>query len=82
MLFPLAAVVGAGAVAVQTEYTISLRTPVRVGWQSPLVIAPRTSQEETREAQNDQPGRRSTAFQQYARNKLPVCRGKLGCATG
>jgi len=78
LLFPLAALAGVVGVAVQTEYTVSLRSPVRVGWQSPLVIAPRASEEETREAQADQSGHRLTAFQQYACNKFgPACRVAL-----
>lgn len=74
-LLPLAAFAGVAAVAVQAQYTITLRSPLRVRWQSPVVIAPRTSEEETKEAQADQFGHRLTAFQQYACNKFgSACR--------
>ncbi len=78
LLFPLAAVAGVGAVALQTEYTVSLRPPLRVKWQSPVVIARRVSEVETREAQEDQSGHRLSAFQQYACNKFgTACRVAL-----
>lgn len=61
--------------ALQVQYTISLQSPLRVGFQWPLVIAPRISPEETNQAQADQSGRRLTAYQQYACNKFgPACR--------
>jgi hypothetical protein len=63
---------------VRAEYTITLRSPVRVGFQSPILFVPRTSQDEISGAQADQFGRRLTAFQQYACNKFgPVCRVAL-----
>ena len=74
LLLPLAAILGVAVVIVQTEYTVSFRSPLRVRLQSPVVIAARTS-EETTEAQADQFGHRLTAYQQYACNKFgSVCR--------
>jgi hypothetical protein len=60
---------------VQAEYTITMRSPVRVGLQWPILFVPRTAQDETGEAQADQFGRRLTAYQQYACNKFgSACR--------
>jgi hypothetical protein len=74
MLFLMAALAGVLVVAFQTEYTISLRSPVQVRLRWPFVIAPRTSAE-TVEAQADQAGHRLTAYQQYACNKFgSACR--------
>jgi hypothetical protein len=74
----LAALAAAAAGALLAEYTVSLRWPVRVHWQWPVVIAARVSEEETSEAQSDQSGRRLTAFQQYACNKFgTACRVAL-----
>ena len=70
LLFPLAAIVGMAAVVVQSAYSISLRSPLRLGWQWPVIVAPRIVEEETKAAQADQFGRRLTAFQQYACNKF------------
>ena len=62
-------------VALQSQYTITLQSPLRIRLQWPLVIAPRISREESGQAQGDQSGRRLTAYQQYACNKFgPVCR--------
>jgi hypothetical protein len=59
----------------QAEYTITLRSPVRVGLQSPIVFVPRTWQNDGSEIQADQFGHRLTAYQQYACNKFgSVCR--------
>lgn len=70
-----AAAAGIAAVAVQARYTITLRSPLRVHLQWPLVIAPKASAENTAEAQADQLGHRLTAFQQYACNKFgSACR--------
>ena len=77
-LLPLALFVGVAVVMFQSEYTITLRSPLRVRLQSPVVIAPRTSLEETSAAQADQFGHRLTAYQQYACNKFgPACRVAL-----
>lgn len=74
LLVPLAAIAGMATVAVLAEYTVSLRSPLRLHWQWPVVFAPRTSAE-TGEAQADQFGHRLTAFQQYACNKFgSACR--------
>jgi hypothetical protein len=67
--------IGVAAVALQAQYTFTLRSPIRVRFQCPLVIAPRESAQETGAAQSDQFGRRLTAYQQYACNKFgSACR--------
>ena len=77
-MVPVGIAAGVAAAAVLSQYTISLRPPLRIRWQWPVVLAPLTSQEETREAQADQSGRRLTAFQQYACNKFgSACRVAL-----
>lgn len=71
----LAAAGGAAAVAVTSLYTVSLRSPLLVRLQWPLVFVPRTSPEMSGEAQADQFGHRLTAYQQYACNKFgAACR--------
>ena len=65
-----AAAAGVAAVILQAQYTVSLQSPVRIRFQFPLVVAPKTSPEEALEAQNDQFGHRLTAYQQYACNKF------------
>jgi hypothetical protein len=71
----LAATAGAAAVALNSQYTVGLQFPVRVGFRSPLVFVPRTSPEMSGEAQADQFGHRLTAYQQYACNKFgAACR--------
>jgi hypothetical protein len=75
LLLLVAAVLGAGAAVLFSQYTVTLRSPLRVRLQSPLVVAPRQSAEESGEAQADQFGHRLTAYQQYACNKFgPACR--------
>jgi hypothetical protein len=70
-----AAGIGVAAVVLQSQYTCSLQSPVRVGFQWPLVIAPRSSAEESGAAQFDQFGHRLSAYQQYACNKFgAACR--------
>lgn len=60
------------------DNTVTLRSPVRVRLQWPLVIAPRMLPAESRAAQADQLGHRLTAFQQYACNKFgSACRVAL-----
>lgn len=77
LLFLVAAALGIAAGVVQANYTITLQSPVRLGFQSPLVIAPRIWPEEADAARADQ-GRRLTAFQQYACNKFgSACRVAL-----
>jgi hypothetical protein len=71
----LAAAAGVAAVVVTSQYTVSLQSPVRIGFRLPLVLAPRTSPEISGEAQFDQFGHRLTAYQQYACNKFgAACR--------
>lgn len=71
----LATAFGVAALAIHAEYTLTLRSPVRIGLQWPILLVPRTSAEETSEAQADQLGRRLTAYQQYACNKFgSACR--------
>lgn len=71
----LSATVGAVGVIVTSYYTVTLRSPVRIRFQLPLVFAPRDSPEISREAQSDQFGHRLSAYQQYACNKFgPACR--------
>lgn len=75
LLFPLAAAAGVAGAVFLADNTVTLRSPVRVLWQSPLVITPRMLPEESREAQGDQFGHRLSAFQQYACNKFgSACR--------
>jgi hypothetical protein len=74
----LAAAGGVAAVAVTSQYSVSLQSPVRVGFRWPLVFVPRDSPEISGEAQADQFGRRLTAFQQYACNQFgAACRTAL-----
>jgi hypothetical protein len=75
LFFLSAAAIGAATVVLQSQYTFTLQSPVRIRFQWPLVIARRISTEETGAAQADQLGRRLTAYQQYACNKFgPACR--------
>src|SRR5215470_1668766 len=67
LLFPLAAVAGMAAVMVQSEYSISLRPPLRLGWQWPVIFLPRVAE---KDARADQLGHRLTPYQQYACNKF------------
>jgi hypothetical protein len=68
VLFGAAA--GLSAAFLQARYTFSLQSPLRLRFQWPLVIAPKTSAAESGAAQTDQFGRRLTAWQQYACNKF------------
>lgn len=71
----LAFLAGVAGVAVQAQYSITWQSPLRMRLEWPLVVTPRTSGEETAEAQADQSGHRLTAYQQYACNKFgPACR--------
>jgi hypothetical protein len=81
-IFALLVLLAAGAsmagVALQSQYTFTVRSPLRLRFQWPLVIAPRISTEDSVEAQTDQFGRRLTAYQQYACNKFgAACRVAL-----
>jgi hypothetical protein len=74
LLLPLAAILGMAVFIVKAEYTVTLRSPLRVRLQWPVVIAARTAGE-TSEAQSDQFNHRLTAYQQYACNKFgSACR--------
>ena len=74
-LLLLAIILGMATAILQAEYTITLRSPVRVGLQSPILFVPRTWQNDASEIQADQFGRRLTAYQQYACNKFgSACR--------
>ena len=74
-LFPLAAITGVAGAVFLADNIITLRSPVRILFQLPLVITPRMRPEESRAAQGDQFGHRLTAFQQYACNKFgSACR--------
>jgi hypothetical protein len=71
----LSAVFGVVGVVIQAECTITLRSPLVVGFRWPALLVPRSSPEDTKEAQSDQSGHRLTAYQQYACNKFgSACR--------
>jgi hypothetical protein len=78
LLYPLAPIAGMAAVVMQSGYALSLRPPLRMGWQWPVIITPRIVEEETRAAvqpetklaQAGQFSHRLTAYQQYACNKF------------
>ena len=77
-LFPLAGIAGVAGALFLAENTVTLRSPIRIRFQSPLVITPRMLPEESREAQADQSGHRLSAFQQYTCNKFgSACRVAL-----
>jgi hypothetical protein len=60
------------------RYTFSLQSPVRVHFQWPLVIAERSSENESVGAQADQHGKRLSAYQQYTCRKFgTACRVAL-----
>jgi hypothetical protein len=48
------------------RYAFSLQWPLRIHFQSPLVISLRSPADEAAWAESDQQGRRLTAYQQYA----------------
>jgi hypothetical protein len=65
------------AFQIHGRYTFSLQSPVRLGFQWPLVMAHRTKTEDAYRAQFDQ-HRPLTAYQQYACNKFgSACRVAL-----
>src|SRR5262252_2728606 len=70
LVFLLAATAGVAGALFLADHTITLRTPIRILFQSPLVITPRMLPDESRAAQADQFGHRLTAFQQYACNRF------------
>jgi len=66
------------AVQVHHEYAFSLQSPIRLHFQSPLVIARRNLNEYAVQAQADQRGRPLSAWQQYACQKFGAeCRVAL-----
>ena len=72
------AIAGVVIFVVLSQYTVSFRSPLRIRWQSPIVMTERMSEEESRGAQADQFGHRLSAFQQYACNKFgDACRVAL-----
>jgi hypothetical protein len=78
LILILMAIAGAAIVVLTSQYTISLRSPLLVRLQFPLVFAPRREPEIAGEVRADQAGRRLTAYQQYACNKFgPACRVAL-----
>lgn len=71
----LAAVFGVVGIAIQAEYTVTLRSPLVVGLRWPILFVPRSSSEDSIQAQADQFGHRLTGYQQYACNKFgSACR--------
>jgi hypothetical protein len=65
----LGAVLVVSVVRFHSGYTVSLQSPVRLAFRSPVVIAQRTKTQDAYKAQTDQ--RRSlTAYQQYACTKF------------
>ena len=57
------------------RYTLTLQSPIRLHFQSPIVIAERVISGDAAEAQADQHGHRLSAWQQYACRKFgPDCR--------
>jgi hypothetical protein len=78
LLLLLAVSAGITTVFLQARYTFTLRSPVSIRFQWPLVITPRHWAEQAVAAQADQSGRRLTAYQQYACNKFgSACRVAL-----
>jgi len=65
-----AAVLGVVGWWFHDHYTISLQSPVRLHFQSPVVVAERVSSGGAAEAELDQRGRRLSAWQQYACRKF------------
>jgi hypothetical protein len=57
------------------HYTLTFQSPVRLNFQSPIVVAERVISGDAAEAQADQQGRHLSAWQQYACRKFgPDCR--------
>jgi len=76
VLLALAASAAAGLVL--ERYSFSLQWPVRIHFQSPLVISLRSPAEEAAAVEADQNGRHLTAYQQYACRKFgAACRVAL-----
>ncbi|MDQ2777290.1 MAG: hypothetical protein M3Y57_20590 [Acidobacteriota bacterium] len=63
------------AVQIHSQYTFNLQSPIRLRFQSPLVVALRDRAHEAVQAQFDQQDRPLTAYQQYACAKFgSACR--------
>src|SRR5215467_5882838 len=78
VLLLLAIVVGTAFGIVGDRYTFSLQSPVRLRFQWPFVVTPKTGSDDATEARADQFGHRLTAYQQYACNKFGgACRVAL-----
>ena len=61
-----------------SRYTFSLQWPMRLHFQTPLVISERSLTDQAAAAQADQNGRRLSAYQQYACRKFgSACRVAL-----
>ena len=57
------------------RYTLTLQSPIRLHFQSPIVVSERVISGDAAEAQADQHGYRLSAWQQYACRKFgPDCR--------
>lgn len=68
----------AGFGILMERYTFSLQSPVRIRFQSPLVISARAPGDEDASLRADQHGRHLTAFQEYACRKFgSACRVAL-----
>jgi hypothetical protein len=62
------------AVSIHAQYTISLQTPIRIHFQSPIVVSRRVSNPNAAQARVDQ-HRNLNAYQQYTCKKFgPDCR--------
>jgi hypothetical protein len=61
-----------------THYSLAFQSPVRLHFQSPIVITERMTSGDATDARADQHGRRLTAWQQYACQTFgPNCRVAL-----
>lgn len=66
----VATCVAAGVWWFQRHYTLSFQTPVRIRFQSPVVVTERSLSDAAAGAQADQQGKRLSAWQQYACTKF------------
>jgi hypothetical protein len=69
-VIPIAAVIGLFLLWFTSEYTVGLQNPVRMHFQSPVVIEERFNSLDAAQARADQHGRPLTAWQQYACRKF------------
>jgi hypothetical protein len=71
-------VISVAAALILDRYTLSLQWPVRLRFQSPLVISLKSPDDVEAWLRADQQGRRLTAYQEYACRKFgPACRVAL-----